>query len=682
MRSKIGHYEIVTELGRGGMGVVYKGYEPSLNRHVAIKTLADHLASNPSVVERFMREARSMAQLSDAHIVPIYFVGEDRGLPFFAMEFVEGESVADRLKREGRLPALEARRIVLQAAQGLAVAHEHGVVHRDIKPANLLLNTRGVVKVADFGISLAASDMQQKLTGTGQLVGTPGYLSPEVCLGKPTDARSDIFSLGIVLFEMLTGRMPFLDESPLGLMLSVVQSNLPDVRELASDVDEYSVQILEAMVAKDPEARYQDCGALIDALLAAGTPYHPGQTGHTPIPGRQTAETRMATPLPAVPPRATNPPPAATPGPTSILPTPPPMARPASAAAASAAAAPPARRRSAVLPIAVAMALLVTMAAAAGIVYTRSAGDEPAPLLAAADPASPAAVVDPTTTLAAADTSGSIGTDPGPGSDAGAGAGIEPIVDSAALPADLPEPVTSDAKLIAESAPSVGEAGPTASDQPAAAPAAEAAPDGAAAAASWSAEASPSASGTSDSGTASAPPRPRQRLNEARQEWVAMRSDAASERRTPAAPARLPQRTVVLAVGDPAITGPARAAIEEALEDAGVQLADADLIPGLHRYAEDDLVGLLGAVARAGVARTIVTLRVVPIGEQQLTYYGEVSTLYSAHLNLRAFDVADRQPIGRMRQAKVSFTSLNAEENTRVALAPVLDSLTDALRGR
>ncbi|MCB1627304.1 MAG: protein kinase, partial [Xanthomonadales bacterium] len=591
-----------------------------------------------------------------------------RGLPYFAMEFVEGESVADRLKREGRLASLEARRIILQAAQGLAVAHEFGVVHRDIKPANLLISTRGVVKVADFGIALAASDMQQKLTGTGQLVGTPGYLSPEVCLGKPTDARSDIFSLGIVLFEMLTGRMPFLDESPLGLMLSVVQSNLPDVRDLAADVDEYTVQILEAMVAKDPEARYQNCQALVEALLAAGTPYHPGQTGHTPVPSRATAETSLATPVPA---RPATPPPApvqsaapsaqSTPavGPTAVMPTPVPPVK---------AAAP---RRSRWLPVAVAAALLLAMAAATAMVLLRSS-DSAAPPLAAAslppaaatssgEPPSPAASsVAPE--AAAADHASVAGADT-----AQVSAGVEPVRDSAALPSRLPEP--AQAEVVANAAPQqLAVAAPPAEtlsspvESVPAATLAEAQPAGPAA--------------------ANPPPRPLQRLAEARQERVAMRSESAPERRPAPPPARLPERTLVLAIGDPAVTGPAQAAIEAALEAEGVRLADTEMVPGLGRYSDDDLPGLLGAVARAGVARTIVTLRVVPVGQQELTYYGERSTQYTAQLRLRAYDVAERQPIGRMHQTQVSFTSLNAAANTQQALDPLLGPLASALAHR
>ncbi len=260
--ARLGHYEIVEELGRGGMGVVYKGYESSLGRYVAIKVLAAAMAHDPVFVERFLREARAMAALNDPHIIQIYFIGQDDEQTFFVMEFIDGESLSDWIKRETRLVPGDALKILLDASRGLATAHAQGVIHRDIKPGNIMVTSRGVVKVTDFGIALASNDMSSKLTNTGALVGTPGYLSPEVCLGKPVDQRSDIFALGIVLFEMLSGRMPFIAESPLKLMLDVVEAEVPDIRELNADVDEEASRILGRMLAKNPAERYQSCEQL------------------------------------------------------------------------------------------------------------------------------------------------------------------------------------------------------------------------------------------------------------------------------------------------------------------------------------------------------------------------------------------------------------------------------------
>ncbi len=323
MKTQLGHYDIVAELGRGGMGVVYKGYEPALNRYVAIKVLADSLAHDESVKERFLREARSMAALNDPHIIQIYFIGEDAGQTFFVMEFVEGESLGSLLKREGKLAPEQAARVIFQTAQGLATAHDKGVIHRDIKPGNLMIGARGQVKIADFGIALVTQDFSKKLTSTGEFVGTPGYLSPEVCLGKPVDQRSDIFSLGIVLFEMLTGRMPFTDESPLGLMLEVVKAEIPDVRQLNQQVDPELSRILAKMIAKEPADRYQSCQE-----LAADLQRHPalasGQTltlkpavstaamtlvgAKTPVSGQRPLPATTPTPRPASLPNVTPPP--------------------------------------------------------------------------------------------------------------------------------------------------------------------------------------------------------------------------------------------------------------------------------------------------------------------------------------------------------------------------------------
>lgn len=266
MKETLGHYEIVAELGRGGMGVVYKGYEPALTRYVAIKELSPALAHDHNLVERFLREARSMASLNDPHIIQVYFIGQENHQPFFAMEFVEGESLSQLIKREGRLPTADVLKILLQTARGLQTAHERGVIHRDIKPANLMLDLRGRVKIADFGIALARQEFDAKLTGTGEFVGTPGYLSPEICLGKAVDARSDLFALGIVMFEALTGRLPFSDESPLKLMLDVVQAEIPDIRDINKEVDASTAAILTKLVAKDPADRYQSAADLIDDL--------------------------------------------------------------------------------------------------------------------------------------------------------------------------------------------------------------------------------------------------------------------------------------------------------------------------------------------------------------------------------------------------------------------------------
>ena len=357
MKQQLGHYDIVSELGRGGMGVVYKGYETSLNRYVAIKVLADSLAHDQSVKERFLREARSMAALNDPHIIQIYFIGDDEGQTYFVMEFVDGESLGSVLKRETKLKPEQAAKIVYQTAMGLTTAHDKGVIHRDIKPGNLMVTSRGSVKIADFGIALSAQDFSKKLTSTGEFVGTPGYLSPEVCQGKPVDQRSDIFSLGIVLFECLAGRMPFTDESPLGLMLEVVKAEIPDITSLNKEVDPELSRILTKMVAKDPAERYQSCHELIDdlsrhPLIAKGGPITL-QTKMSPAAATMLGQKTPVSgqrPLPSISP---------TPRPSSV---PPQMPAHESVLARQPAAS---NSRSSVLPFAIAAILLLAFAGGA-----------------------------------------------------------------------------------------------------------------------------------------------------------------------------------------------------------------------------------------------------------------------------------------------------------------------------
>ncbi len=265
MNKKYGHYEVVSELGRGGMGVVYKAWEPSLNRHVAIKALGEHLLGDEGLIERFTREAKSMAAINHPNVIQVYYIGKEEGQPYFAMEFIEGISLDDLLRGNNVLSVPHAKEILRQACAGLAVAHDLDLVHRDIKPANLMICDDGTVKVVDFGIA-QTREYGDKLTNTGEFVGTPGYLSPEVCTGKEVDARSDIFALGIVFYEMLAGKVPFENDSPLGLMLEVVQADIPDIRAINKKVDKKTGYILEKMIAKNPDERCQNCQEVMKQL--------------------------------------------------------------------------------------------------------------------------------------------------------------------------------------------------------------------------------------------------------------------------------------------------------------------------------------------------------------------------------------------------------------------------------
>ena len=262
---RIGHYKIVSELGRGGMGVVYKAHEESLNRFVAIKMLGEHLEEDSEYVERFVREAKSAAALSHPNIVQIYAISEEGGHHYFVMEYVQGTSVQRLIQTKGKLPPADAARLILQAAAGLQDAHAQDVVHRDIKPANLMITDRGLVKIADFGLALMGA-ATSRLTATGMLMGTPGYLSPEQCLDQNPDHRTDIYSLGVTFFEALTGTMPFRADSPLALLKLIVEVEPPDIRELNPEVDDELRAIIARMLAKDREKRYPSCTEVINDI--------------------------------------------------------------------------------------------------------------------------------------------------------------------------------------------------------------------------------------------------------------------------------------------------------------------------------------------------------------------------------------------------------------------------------
>lgn len=264
--SQIGPYRIEGQLGRGGMGVVLKGIDSTLEREVAIKLMSETLAHERDVVERFLREARAMAKISDTHVVQVYGVDTFEGRPYIAMEFIRGSDLQQVLKTQGRQSPAAAVAFVLAAAKGLHAAHEVGLIHRDIKPANLLVNQKGVVKVTDFGIALAHHEAAKRLTGTGNIVGTPGYLAPEVCLGNPADARSDLYGLGVVLFELICGSPPFVGDTPLSIMMQVVEQEPPDVRALVQNVDAELAEIISSLLVKAPAARLQSCAELIQRL--------------------------------------------------------------------------------------------------------------------------------------------------------------------------------------------------------------------------------------------------------------------------------------------------------------------------------------------------------------------------------------------------------------------------------
>jgi serine/threonine-protein kinase len=258
-------YTIEGEVGRGGMGVVYRARDERLQRRVAIKVLPPELAFQKDIRERFTREAQTAAKLSHPHIVPIHTVGEGQGLVYFVMGYVDGESVAARIRRRGKLPVDEARRIMSETADALSAAHALSIIHRDIKPDNILLEgSRGRVMVTDFGIAKALSSSSgATLTGAGVAIGTPAFMSPEQAAGeREIDGRSDVYSLGVVSYQMLTGELPFTAPTVAGILMKQITEPAPDLRTRRPEVPEDLALAVSRCLEKDPENRWPSADAL------------------------------------------------------------------------------------------------------------------------------------------------------------------------------------------------------------------------------------------------------------------------------------------------------------------------------------------------------------------------------------------------------------------------------------
>lgn len=268
MITHLGRYEVVSELGQGAMGVVYKATDPLIDRIVAIKTINLSLAQEErdEYEGRFYQEAKAAGRLSHPNIVTIYDVGRSGDIAYIAMEFLQGRELRDILNDDQLLPVSQVIEIVAQVAQGLAYAHEHGIVHRDIKPSNIMVSRDGHVKITDFGIARMASAAVR--TQTGMVLGSPKYMSPEQVMGKLADQRSDIFSLGVMLYEMLTGQAPFTGENVNAIMYQTLNSIPQPPSVLNTAVPDMLNFIVAKALAKDLEHRYQNAADLANDLRA------------------------------------------------------------------------------------------------------------------------------------------------------------------------------------------------------------------------------------------------------------------------------------------------------------------------------------------------------------------------------------------------------------------------------
>jgi serine/threonine-protein kinase len=293
-----GRYRLDAQIGRGGMSTVYRAFDVVLERPVAIKLMHRETAADSDQLERFRREARSVAQLNHPQIVTVIDAGEDSapdgeaGSPYIVLEYVDGETLKDLIRREGRLEITQAIAYAIEIARALGAAHERQIVHRDVKPQNVLIGAEGGPKITDFGIARTLTE--EGLTMDGRVLGTTDYVSPEQALGQPVTGQSDLYSLGIVLYEMLTGQVPFRGESPVAVAMKHVREEIPDVRALRPELSAATAAVLDRAVAKDLSRRYPSAASMaadLEEVLAIETSRSGQATGEVTtilrtLPGR------------------------------------------------------------------------------------------------------------------------------------------------------------------------------------------------------------------------------------------------------------------------------------------------------------------------------------------------------------------------------------------------------------
>jgi serine/threonine protein kinase len=262
----LGPYRLIDQIGRGGMATVYKAYQPALDRYVALKVLPAHLTDEPGFGRRFKREAHAVAKLEHPHILPVYDYGREEELSYIAMRYVEGGTLKQLLGQPLELPLIV--KLIGQIADALDHAHEHGVIHRDVKPSNVLLDQEKWALLTDFGVARIVEATEQ-ITATGVGVGTPAYMSPEQGQGKRVDRRSDIYSLGVVLYEMLTGRVPYEADTPIGVVWKHVNEPLPLPRSINPEIPEGVERVVLKAMAKEPEDRFRSAKEIAGAVTQA-----------------------------------------------------------------------------------------------------------------------------------------------------------------------------------------------------------------------------------------------------------------------------------------------------------------------------------------------------------------------------------------------------------------------------
>ncbi len=262
---KYSRYEIIGELGKGSMGVVYRAHDPQIDRAIALKVLREDRVTSEAFVQRFLKEARAIGRLSHPNIVTVYDVGEDHGTIFIAMELLEGTPL-NRVAQERDLSVEEIVRLGVQMAETLGYAHQKGIVHRDVKPSNILLLPNGQIKITDFGIAHIEDPTALVQTQAGEILGTPAYMSPEQVLARPIDGRSDLFSLGIILYELSTKKRPFTGENMAGVFHAITHTGPPEPHQINPLIPQRLSQTIMRCLSKAPEERFESGHALARAL--------------------------------------------------------------------------------------------------------------------------------------------------------------------------------------------------------------------------------------------------------------------------------------------------------------------------------------------------------------------------------------------------------------------------------
>jgi serine/threonine protein kinase len=310
----LGPYRIINQIGEGGMATVYKAYQPSMDRNVAVKVLPRQLAESEEFKQRFQQEARIIAKLEHPHILPVFDYGESEGVTYLVMRYLDAGTLQDKMVAHRPLPLNEIDHIFTQLADALSYAHSFGIIHRDLKPSNALVDSHGNLFLTDFGIAKLLESASPRLTQTDAIMGTPAYISPEQAQANPVDQRSDIYSLGIILYEMVTGRVPFVAETPLAVILKHISDPLPPPSTLKADIPEAIEQVVLKALAKNPTDRFATVSEFASAWkkaldgtkisrLAPETVVEPathgrktnGQTQGTPaVDSRQTASAPKA----------------------------------------------------------------------------------------------------------------------------------------------------------------------------------------------------------------------------------------------------------------------------------------------------------------------------------------------------------------------------------------------------